>query len=666
MTSDPASRPRLEDTPVSTPFDATPPLHPTDELGKNVKFGWLAGVTTVYCCLTVLFGAWVRASFSGDGCGDSWPDCGGRLVPDLAQATFHQLTEFSHRVMSPPLTVLLALVVFFAFRLYPKGSAPRRAAMYAVVFTLTEIIVGALLVKFGWVKFDKSTQRAVMMPFHLVNTYLLTGNLAMLTYFGFTGRDVTWRRQGVTATALKAIIAGMVVLGCTGALSALGKTAFAMELASARTFSERLAAHLGESAPALLRGGAMHPVVATTIGLLILWMCGMVVKNRPGWQVKAAAQWVVGLYAAQFALGIVNLAISAPAWLQIVHLALAIADWLAVAILCAVALPRSTAESVAEEGVPAQKPTWRETVNAYIAVTKPRVISLLLFTTYAAMVVAQHGWPPIGLTLAVMLGGYMSAGAANAFNMLVERDLDQAMARTSKRPTLTGVLTLGQIQAFAWVLTFGSFGLLWWAANLLTAWMALCGLLTYVFVYTLWLKRRTWQNIVIGGAAGAFPPLVGYAAVSGHLTGFAWFLFALIFTWTPVHFWALAMLIKDDYAAANVPMLPVVKGDRVTVVQIMVYAVATSVLCVVPFLQRDAGYIYLVGSGLLNLGLLAQSLRLLKSAEKTDARALFKFSMAYLALIFIVIAADKVAAPSMGGSRPAGGTAHVARFGGLV
>jgi protoheme IX farnesyltransferase len=250
--------------------------------------------------------------------------------------------------------------------------------------------------------------------------------------------------------------------------------------------------------------------------------------------------------------------------------------------------------------------------------------------------------------------------------MLVERDLDIAMARTSKRPTLTGVLTLGQIQAFAWILTFTSFGLLWAAANLLTAFMALCGLLTYVFVYTLWLKRVTWQNIVIGGAAGAFPPLVGWAAVSGHLNGFAWFLFALIFTWTPVHFWALAMLIKEDYAAAKVPMLPVVKGDRVTVVQIMVYAVITSVLCVVPFLQREAGWIYMVGSGLLNLALLAQSLRLLKTAEKPEARALFKFSMAYLALIFIVIAADKAVEPAQGGSRPAQAISHVTRLGGLV
>ena len=178
-------------------------------------------------------------------------------------------------------------------------------------------------------------------------------------------------------------------------------------------------------------------------------------------------------------------------------------------------------------------------------------------------------------------------------------------------------------------------------------------MLTYVFVYTLWLKRRTWQNIVIGGAAGAFPPLVGYAAVSGELTPFAWFLFALIFTWTPVHFWALAMLIKDDYAAAKVPMLPVVKGDRVTVVQIMVYAAITTLLCFVPFTMGQAGWIYFVGSGLLNLGLLLQSAKLFKTAEKTEARALFKFSMAYLALIFIVIAVDKAMEPSHGGSRPA-------------
>jgi protoheme IX farnesyltransferase len=161
-------------------------------------------------------------------------------------------------------------------------------------------------------------------------------------------------------------------------------------------------------------------------------------------------------------------------------------------------------------------------------------------------------------------------------------------------------------------------------------------------VYTLWLKRRTWHNIVIGGAAGAFPPLVGYAAVTGELSPLAWFLFALIFTWTPVHFWALALLIKEDYAKAGVPMLPVVKGEQVTVVQITLYAVITTLLCFLPVVQREAGLVYLLGSVILNAGLLAQSAALMRNTSREKARSLFKFSMVYLALIFVVIAVDRV------------------------
>lgn len=662
MSRDSDRRPRHEDKPApyreDSPVAVNPDKRPAD-LPKNVQFGRLAAVTTGYTLLVVLFGAYNRASLSGRGCGESWPDCQGTFSPGsiIAGGDFHRLVEFTHRASFVPMMLMLVALAYLARMWFPKGSPVRRATNYVVGITVAEAVVGAALVKFGWVESDKSAQRAVVMAIHLVMNYLLTGNLVMLTYFAFTGRGVEWRGQGVVATALKANIAGMVVLGCTGALSAMGKTAFALELAGARTLSERIAAHVGEAAHPLLRGGMLHPVVATSIGLLMVWMCGLVVHHRPTREVKALSKWVVFLYLAQFAFGVVNLLASAPAGMQIVHLALAIADWLALSLLCAVALrPEEAVPSVEPERAPA---SVREVLGAYVAVTKPRVISLLLFTTYAAMFVAQGGWPPLGLTLAVMVGGYMSAGAANAFNMLVERDLDVAMERTSRRPTLTGVLSLRQIHNFAWALTIGSVALLWSTANFLTAAMALCGLLTYVFVYTLWLKRRTWQNIVIGGAAGAFPPLVGYAAVSNQLTPYAWFLFALIFTWTPVHFWALAMLIKEDYAAAKVPMLPVVKGDKVTAVQIMVYAVLTALLCVVPFVQREAGWIYMAGSGLLNLGLVAQSFRLLKKAEKPQARALFKFSMAYLALIFVVIAADKAVGPSFGGSRAAAPPVHM-------
>jgi protoheme IX farnesyltransferase len=225
--------------------------------------------------------------------------------------------------------------------------------------------------------------------------------------------------------------------------------------------------------------------------------------------------------------------------------------------------------------------------------------------------------------------------------MVIERDLDAKMKRTSKRPIVTRHISTTEGLIFGLALAAGSFGLLWWAANLLAAVMALSGLVFYVFVYTMLLKRRTWHNIVIGGAAGAFPPLVGWAAVTGELSPLAWWLFLIVFTWTPVHFWALALLIKDDYAKAEVPMLPVVLGEKVTVIQIGLYSIATALISSMPLLQRQVGPMYLVGAVALNALLILRSLQLYQRPDRPHAVTLYKYSMVYLALLFLVMAFDR-------------------------
>jgi len=277
----------------------------------------------------------------------------------------------------------------------------------------------------------------------------------------------------------------------------------------------------------------------------------------------------------------------------------------------------------------------------YLALTKPRVISLLLFTTLLAMLIAAQGWPGTGLFLLVALGGYMMAGAANAINMVVDRDIDARMKRTAQRPTVTQKIGSREALLFAFVLALLAFLLLWWGANLLAATLALMGLIWYVLVYTLYLKRRTWQNIVIGGAAGAFPPLVGWAAVTGELNLFAWYLFALIFFWTPVHFWALALMIQDDYRAVGVPMLPVVLGERVTVMQIALYTVLTALISLMPLVLGELGLLYLAFSLVLNGLLILKSLALYRHPERRTAVSLYKYSMLYLALLFLGMAVDR-------------------------
>ena len=281
-------------------------------------------------------------------------------------------------------------------------------------------------------------------------------------------------------------------------------------------------------------------------------------------------------------------------------------------------------------------------IKDYISLTKPKVISLLLFTTLTAMFAAARGWPGFWLLIAVAVGGYMSAGAANTINMVIDRDIDKAMKRTSKRPTVTQHISSRNALLFGLALELGSFTILWSCANLLSAMLALAGLAFYVVIYTLILKRRTWQNIVIGGAAGSFPPLVGWAAVTNQISPLAWYLFAIIFVWTPVHFWALALMIKEDYARAGVPMLPVVRGDRVTVIQILLYAVLTAVVSLMPVLQPHVGWAYLGVAVVLNTVLLVRCLQLYFANDRPHAVRLYKYSMVYLALLFLAFAIERV------------------------
>ena len=237
----------------------------------------------------------------------------------------------------------------------------------------------------------------------------------------------------------------------------------------------------------------------------------------------------------------------------------------------------------------------------------------------------------------------MAAGSANAINMVIDRDIDGRMARTTaNRPTVTQEISTRNALLFAVVLAAGSFALLATCANPLSAWLAQAGLAFYVVIYTLLLKRRTWHNIVIGGAAGAFPPLVGWAAVANSLNPLAWTLFAIIFVWTPVHFWALALLIKEDYAKANIPMLPVVRGDRATVVQIALYTAVTVIVTTLPYIAGYLGGIYLAASVVLNIALVHATQQLYQRTERPQALWLFKFSMLYLALLFLMMAIDRV------------------------
>jgi protoheme IX farnesyltransferase len=287
---------------------------------------------------------------------------------------------------------------------------------------------------------------------------------------------------------------------------------------------------------------------------------------------------------------------------------------------------------------PGLAPRTLRLLGDYVELTKPRVQSLLLLTTIAAMYVA--GDPSLLLVALTCLGGYLSAGGAAAVNHYLDRDLDARMARTATRPIPAGRIAPRAALAFGVVLAALSLFELSFAVNPLAAGLSLGGFLGYVFVYTLWLKRRTPQNIVIGGAAGAVPPLVGWAATTGSVGGTAVILFFIVFFWTPAHFWSLSLLMHRDYARVGVPMLPVVRGEQETRRQIVLYAVLTYAVSQLPFCAGRFGAIYLAGSLALGLAFVAGAVRLYVRADRRSALQLYLFSLAYLALLFCAMVAD--------------------------
>jgi protoheme IX farnesyltransferase len=293
----------------------------------------------------------------------------------------------------------------------------------------------------------------------------------------------------------------------------------------------------------------------------------------------------------------------------------------------------------------AARHSFARTLSAYIALTKPRIIELLLVTTVPTMIVAAQGIPSVWLMIATVVGGSFAAGGANAFNMVIDRDIDAVMKRTRNRPLVTGALTARSATIFAVTLEVAAFALLALTVNMLSAVLAVSATAFYVIVYTLWLKRRSSQNIVIGGAAGAVPVLIGWAAVTDSLAWPPIVLFAVIVIWTPPHFWALAVRYRDDYEAAHVPMLPVVASLRRTTLEILIYTVVLWATTILFGAVAQLGYIYAISALVLGGMFTAFSAILYRDARNGTADVaksmrLFGFSITYLTLLFAAMAID--------------------------
>ncbi len=342
------------------------------------------------------------------------------------------------------------------------------------------------------------------------------------------------------------------------------------------------------------------------------------------------------LFSGQVFIGALQVTHGLPRHLLVLHTLTALSLWISLSALFYVA-------ATLPEDAPEQPVAFtRQRLKDFLVLTKPLIVLLLLVTTFAGLVAGGRAWPSFWLAFWTLLGGALAAGGSSALNQYIDRELDRQMQRTAKRPLAEGRLTDAEGLAFGLALSLSSYYLLAGLVNFLAALLSLAGIFYYVVFYSLWLKKSTVQNIVIGGGAGAIPPMVGWAAATGSLSLTAWLLFAIVFFWTPPHFWALAIVRKKDYARANVPMLPVVRGEEETRRQILLYTVALVAITLLLPLFHLAGNIYLVSALILGAGLIYAAWRVWRIPGNKVAWRMYRWSSMYLAFIFLALMLDAV------------------------
>ena len=589
-------------------------------------FRALAVSTAMVTYALVVLGGVVRVSGSGLGCPD-WPLCHGRLLPPL---NVHAIIEYSHRTtasLTSLLVVLTALLAWIAWRHRRDVLVP---ATLAFGLLIVQVALGAITVRFELPPMIVLAHLATAMA--LLGAVCVTAVAAMLpARTGAVDVNSSRRTRWAAAGVFVLILSGSLVVGsgASGSCNAWPLCGAGFSFSFDHLPSIQL----------------LHRAFAGIIGLLVVMAVVSVLgRHRQNQAVRTVVALTLTALVFQVAVGAAVVSLHLPTPLRALHLALAAAVWAGTVVLAVVATRLPPAEEVF---VPSQRSTVsrrpaRDVVLDYVSLAKPRVIPLLLITALGAMMMAQRGWPGTTLVLLTLLGGTLAAAGAGAINCWIDRDLDKAMLRTRRRPLPGGRVAPANALAYGIALGVAAFLLLAFFVNVLAATLAISGLLFYVFVYSLWLKRSSVQNIVIGGAAGAIPPMVGWAAVNHRIDLTAIYLFAVIFLWTPPHFWALALRLRGDYARAGVPMLPVVRGERAARRQIVAYALILVGVTLVIVLTGALGVLYLVGATLLGGLFIGLSLATLRSTRQRWSRWLFDYSIAYLGLLFAVMVVDRM------------------------
>src|SRR5437899_3064711 len=589
-------------------------------------FRALSLATALATYALVVLGVVVRVSGSGLG-GPDWPLCHGRFLPPL---DVHAIIEYSHRTtasLTSVLVVVTAVVAWVAWRNRRDLVIP---ATVAVGLLAVQVALGAVTVRLELPPMIVLAHLATAMA--LLGAVCVTAIAALMpTPAGAVDTQSVARAQGAAAGTYLLILSGSLVVGsgASGACDAWPLCGGGFRFAF-------------EGSPAIQ---LLHRGVAAVIGLLVvISLLSVLARHRREPAVRATVALTLAALAFQVAVGAAVVTLHLPAVLRGLHLALASAVWTGTVVLAVIASRLPPAEQplgIRDASRSAGRPV-RDVVLDYISLAKPRIIPLLLITALSGMMMAERGWPSTGLVVLTLLGGALAAAGAGAMNCWIDRDLDREMLRTRRRPLPDGRIAPSHALIFGIGLGLAAFLVLAFGVNVLAATLAISGLLFYVFVYTLWLKRSTVQNIVIGGAAGAIPPVVGWAAVTHRVDLTAVYLFAILFLWPPPHFWALALRLRGDYARAKVPMLPVVHGEAAARRQIVGYTLVLVAVTLAIVLTGVLGPVYLVGATLLGAAFIALAVANLLARRQRWSRILFDYSIAYLGLLFAVMVADRM------------------------
>jgi protoheme IX farnesyltransferase len=563
------------------------------------------------------------------GCGEHWPRCNGEWFPPLDLPT---LIEISHRWAAAVVSLLVLATAGVALKWHRGEPSLRNPALLAAGLLVTQVLLGAVTVKLvlpPWVVITHFANAMVLLAALLV-TALRAGAESGLPLPRAQRHPGHWLVLATSGLGFVVILFGAQVANFDAGLLCLG---FPLCNGSALPPAGELA-----------RLHWAHRVLALAfLALTVVLVARTTVRRSGGPAVRRSFQlWmlmVLGATLVQVGVAAGMILHLLPTGLRALHLLVGAVIWAALVALTFYSGRTPRALSSRANARDDNEPSLAADL---LALTKPRIIALLLITTVAPMFITPEGLPSPSLVLWVVLGGYLMAGGANAINMWFDRDIDLRMTRTRLRPIPSGRITPAFGLGFGLALAVLAFAVFWYQVNPLSAWLALGGLLFYVFVYTIWLKRSSPQNIVIGGAAGAFPPLVGWAAVTGGLDLAAVYLFAIIFYWTPPHFWALALIKQADYARAGVPMMPVVRGEARTKYEMLVYTLILLPLTVLPSFFGALGPFYGVAAVLLGGRLLWYCLRVVRERAVTPAAwGMYRYSLLYLALLFVAMGVDR-------------------------